>query len=400
MKKIAQRLTDLVGNTPLLELNNYGKNKNLKARVIVKLEYFNPAGSVKDRVALAMIEDAETKGLLKPGATVIEPTSGNTGVGLAFVAASKGYKLILTMPDTMSTERRNLLKALGAELVLTPGADGMKGAIARAEELQASTPGSLILQQFNNRANPAVHERTTGQEIWQDTDGKVDIFVAGVGTGGTVSSVGAALKKHNSRIQVVAVEPEDSPVLSGGKPGPHKIQGIGAGFVPKNYNSAVVDGILQVSNDDAIRTLNENQLAAVLPRLDHPHPRILAGQALRGLASSALDLSDGLASDLGHILKASGVRAQIDLNLLPLSPVLQDAVPAMDAWQLALAGGDDYELCFTVPQEHHGALDTALANCGVKFTRIGRILVGEPGIDYLQDEQPVELHLKGWDHFA
>lgn len=257
MKKIAQRLTDLVGNTPLLELNNYGKNKNLKARVIVKLEYFNPAGSVKDRVALAMIEDAETKGLLKPGATVIEPTSGNTGVGLAFVAASKGYKLILTMPDTMSTERRNLLKALGAELVLTPGADGMKGAIARAEELQASTPGSLILQQFNNRANPAVHERTTRQEIWQDTDGKVDIFVAGVGTGGTVSGVGAALKKHNSRIQVVAVEPEDSPVLSGGKPGPHKIQGIGAGFVPKNYNSAVVDGILQVSNDDAIRTGRE-----------------------------------------------------------------------------------------------------------------------------------------------
>ena len=257
MKKIAQRLTDLVGNTPLLELNNYGKNKNLKARVIVKLEYFNPAGSVKDRVALAMIEDAETKGLLKPGATVIEPTSGNTGVGLAFVAASKGYKLILTMPDTMSTERRNLLKALGAELVLTPGADGMKGAIARAEELQASTPGSLILQQFDNRANPAVHERTTGQEIWQDTDGKVDIFVAGVGTGGTVSGVGAALKKHNSRIQVVAVEPEDSPVLSGGKPGPHKIQGIGAGFVPKNYNSAVVDGIMQVSNDDAIRTGRE-----------------------------------------------------------------------------------------------------------------------------------------------
>lgn len=257
MKKIAQRLTDLVGNTPLLELNNYGKNKNLKARVIVKLEYFNPAGSVKDRVALAMIEDAETKGLLTPGATVIEPTSGNTGVGLAFVAASKGYKLILTMPDTMSTERRNLLKALGAELVLTPGADGMKGAIARAEELLASTPGSLILQQFNNRANPAIHERTIGQEIWQDTDGKVDIFVAGVGTGGTVSGMGAALKKHNSRIQVVAVEPEDSPVLSGGKPGPHKIQGIGAGFVPKNYNSTVVDGILQVSNDDAIRTGRE-----------------------------------------------------------------------------------------------------------------------------------------------
>lgn len=254
MKKIAQRLTDLVGNTPLLELNNYGKNKNLKARVIVKLEYFNPAGSVKDRVALAMIEDAETKGLLKPGATVIEPTSGNTGVGLAFVAASKGYKLILTMPDTMSTERRNLLKALGAELVLTPGADGMKGAIARAEELQASTPGSLILQQFDNRANPAIHERTTGQEIWQDTDGKVDIFVAGVGTGGTVSGVGVALKKHNSRIQVVAVEPEDSPVLSGGKPGPHKIQGIGAGFVPKALNTDVYNEIIPVENEDAFAT--------------------------------------------------------------------------------------------------------------------------------------------------
>lgn len=257
MKKIAQRLTDLVGNTPLLELNNYSKNKGLRAHVIVKLEYFNPAGSVKNRVALAMIEDAETKGLLKPGATIIEPTSGNTGVGLAFVAAAKGYKLVLTMPDTMSMERRNLLKALGAELVLTPGADGMKGAIARAEELQASTPGSLILQQFDNQANPAVHERTTGQEIWQDTDGKVDIFVAGVGTGGTVSGVGTALKKHNPKIQVVAVEPEDSPVLSGGKPGSHKIQGIGAGFIPKNYNSAVVDGILQVSNDDAIRTGRE-----------------------------------------------------------------------------------------------------------------------------------------------
>lgn len=257
MKKIAQRLTDLVGNTPLLELNNYSKNKGLRAHVIVKLEYFNPAGSVKDRVALAMIEDAETKGLLKPGATIIEPTSGNTGVGLAFVAAAKGYKLVLTMPDTMSMERRNLLKALGAELVLTPGADGMKGAIARAEELQASTPGSLILQQFDNQANPAVHERATGQEIWQDTDGKVDIFVAGVGTGGTVSGVGTALKKHNPKIQVVAVEPEDSPVLSGGKPGSHKIQGIGAGFIPKNYNSAVVDGILQVSNDDAIRTGRE-----------------------------------------------------------------------------------------------------------------------------------------------
>lgn len=257
MKKIVDRLTDLVGNTPLLELNNYNKNKGLKARVIAKLEYFNPAGSVKDRVALAMIEDAEAKGLLKPGATLIEPTSGNTGVGLAFVSAAKGYRLILTMPDTMSLERRNLLKALGAELVLTPGADGMKGAIARAEELKAASPGSLILQQFDNPANPAMHERTTGQEIWRDTDGRVDIFVAGVGTGGTVSGVGAALKANNPKIRIVAVEPEDSPVLSGGKPAPHKIQGIGAGFVPKNYNSAVVDEVLQVSNDDAIRTGRE-----------------------------------------------------------------------------------------------------------------------------------------------
>jgi cysteine synthase A len=257
MKKIAKQLTDLVGNTPLMELSNYNKLKGLKARLIVKLESFNPAGSVKDRVALAMIEDAETSGLLKPGATIIEPTSGNTGIGLAFVAASKGYKLILTMPDTMSVERRNLLKALGAELVLTPGANGMKGAIARAEELKAATPGAVILQQFDNPANPAMHERTTGQEIWRDTEGHVDIFVAGVGTGGTVSGVGAALKKHNPAVKVVAVEPTDSPVLSGGAPGAHKIQGIGAGFVPKNYNPAVVDEILQVTNDDAIRTGRE-----------------------------------------------------------------------------------------------------------------------------------------------
>jgi cysteine synthase A len=257
MKKIAKQLTDLVGNTPLMELSNYNKSKGLKARLIVKLESFNPAGSVKDRVALAMIEDAETSGLLKPGATIIEPTSGNTGIGLAFVAASRGYKLILTMPDTMSVERRNLLKALGAELVLTPGANGMKGAIARAEELKAATPGAVILQQFDNPANPAMHERTTGQEIWRDTEGHVDIFVAGVGTGGTVSGVGAALKKHNPAVKVVAVEPTDSPVLSGGAPGAHKIQGIGAGFVPKNYNPAVVDEILQVTNDDAIRTGRE-----------------------------------------------------------------------------------------------------------------------------------------------
>lgn len=257
MKKIAKQLTDLVGNTPLLELSNYNKAKGLKARLIVKLESFNPAGSVKDRVALVMIEDAEASGLLNPAATIIEPTSGNTGIGLAFVAAAKGYKLILTMPDTMSVERRNLLKALGAELVLTPGANGMKGAIVRAEELKAATPGAVILQQFDNPANPAMHERTTGQEIWRDTEGVVDIFVAGVGTGGTVSGVGAALKKHNPGVKVVAVEPTDSPVLSGGAPGAHKIQGIGAGFVPKNYNPAVVDEILQVTNDDAIRAGRE-----------------------------------------------------------------------------------------------------------------------------------------------
>ena len=257
MARIARQLTDHVGNTPLLEFSNFNASKGLKAQVIGKLEYFNPAGSVKDRIALAMIEDAEAKGLLKPGATIIEPTSGNTGVGLAFVSASKGYKLILTMPDTMSTERRNLLKALGARLVLTPGAEGMKGAIAKAEELRDATPGSIILQQFENPANPAMHIRTTAEEIWRDTDGKVDLFVAGVGTGGTVSGVGAGLKAHNPNVQIVAVEPSDSPVLSGGKPGPHKIQGIGAGFIPKTYNGEVVDKILQVTNDDAIRTSRE-----------------------------------------------------------------------------------------------------------------------------------------------
>ena len=257
MAKIAQSLTELVGNTPILELKNYEEAKHLPAHLLAKLEYFNPAGSVKDRIALAMVEDAEAKGALKPGATIIEPTSGNTGVGLAFVSASKGYKLILTMPDTMSVERRNLLKALGAELVLTPGVDGMKGAIAKAEELKANTPGAVILQQFENPANPAVHVRTTGQEIWADTDGRVEIFVAGVGTGGTVSGVGKALKAHNPLIKVVAVEPADSPVLSGGKPGPHKIQGIGAGFIPKTYDASVVDEIVQVQNDDAIRTSRE-----------------------------------------------------------------------------------------------------------------------------------------------
>lgn len=257
MEKIAKKLTELVGNTPLLELGNFNKSHDLKARLIVKVESFNPAGSVKDRVALAMIEDAELKGNLQPGATIIEPTSGNTGVGLAFVSAVKGYKLILTMPDTMSVERRNLLKALGAELVLTPGADGMKGAIAKAEELKAAHPGAVILQQFENPANPTMHLRTTGLEIWRDTEGKVDIFVAGVGTGGTVSGVGEALKMRAPNVKIVAVEPTDSPVLSGGKPGSHKIQGIGAGFVPKNYKASVVDEVFQVQNDDAIRTSRE-----------------------------------------------------------------------------------------------------------------------------------------------
>lgn len=257
MAKIAKKLTDLVGNTPLLEFSNFNASKALKATVIGKLEYFNPAGSVKDRIALAMIEDAEIKGVLKPGATLVEPTSGNTGVGLAFVAAAKGYKLILTMPETMSLERRNLLKALGAQLVLTPGADGMKGAIAKAEELRDTTPGAVILQQFENPANPTVHIRTTAEEIWRDTDGNVDIFVAGVGTGGTVSGVGAGLKKHKPQVRIVAVEPSDSPVLSGGKPGPHKIQGIGAGFIPKTYHPEVVDEIIRVANDDAIRTSRE-----------------------------------------------------------------------------------------------------------------------------------------------
>ena len=223
MTKIAKKLTDLIGNTPLLELSNYNKRHHLDAAVIAKLEYFNPGGSVKDRIGLAMIEDAEAKGILKAGATIIEPTSGNTGVGLALVSAAKGYKLTLTMPETMSVERRNLLKALGANIVLTPGAEGMKGAIAEAERLREATPGAVILQQFENPANPAVHKRTTAEEIWRDTDGKVDIFVAGVGTGGTVSGTGARLKELNPAIRIVAVEPADSPVLSGGKPGPHKI---------------------------------------------------------------------------------------------------------------------------------------------------------------------------------
>lgn len=259
MAKIAKSLTQLVGNTPLLELSNYSSKRDLQATLIGKLEYFNPAGSVKDRIALAMIEDAEKKGLLKKGSVIVEPTSGNTGVGLAFVAAAKGYKLIIALPETFSVERRTLLKALGAELVLTPGSLGMKGAIAKALEIAAATPNSFIPQQFENPSNPEVHKRTTGEEVWADTEGKVDIFVAGVGTGGTVSGVGEALKAHNPNVKIVAVEPADSPVLSGGNPGPHKIQGIGPGFVPKNYNSSVVDEIITVSNDNAI--LTSRQLA-------------------------------------------------------------------------------------------------------------------------------------------
>ena len=252
MAKIYNNLTELIGNTPLLEVNNIAKAESLKARLIVKLEYFNPGGSVKDRIALAMIEAADQSGALKPGQLIIEPTSGNTGIGLAWVASVKGYKLILTMPETMSVERQNLLKALGATLVLTPGSEGMKGAIRRANELQAENPGSFIPQQFENPANPAVHQRTTAEEIWRDTDGAVDFFVAGVGTGGTLSGTVAGLKAKNPSVKAIAVEPAGSPVLEGGNPGPHKIQGIGAGFVPKNFNADVVDEIVGVADNDAI----------------------------------------------------------------------------------------------------------------------------------------------------
>lgn len=254
MAKIAKQLTELVGKTPLLELNKFSESKNLDNPVIAKVEFFNPGGSVKDRVALAMIEDAERKGILKPGATIIEPTSGNTGVGLALVSAVKGYHLILTMPETMSVERRNLVKAYGAEVRLTSGKDGMPGAIKAAEELRDSIPGSVILQQFENPTNPAKHYASTGPEIWEDTDGEVDIFVAGVGTGGTVTGIAKYLKEKKPSVKVYAVEPLTSPVLNGGKSGPHKIQGIGAGFVPKIYGSQYVDEVIDVDNDDAIRT--------------------------------------------------------------------------------------------------------------------------------------------------
>lgn len=253
---IKKNLTELIGNTPLLAITRLGEELQ-GAEVIAKLEYFNPGGSVKDRAAFFLIEDAEKKGLLKPGAMIIEPTSGNTGVGLAWVASVKGYKLVLTMPETMSLERRSLLKALGAQLVLTPGSEGMSGAIRKAEEIREATPGAIILQQFDNPANPLAHERTTAEEIWRDTDGKVDIFVASVGTGGTLTGTARGLKRHNPSIRAIAVEPASSPVLSGGKAGPHKIQGIGSGFVPKNYDASLVDGIVQVTDEDALRTSRE-----------------------------------------------------------------------------------------------------------------------------------------------
>lgn len=253
MAKIAKNLTELIGHTPLMELAEYSRKYGLKQNIIAKLEAFNPAGSVKDRVALAMIEDAEASGTLKPGATIIEPTSGNTGVGLAMVATIKGYHLMLTMPETMSIERRNLLKALGAEIVLTDGLAGMAGSIAKAQELRASIPGSVILQQFENPSNAQIHTLTTAEEIWTDTDGKVDVFVAGVGTGGTICGVARALKKHNPDVYIVAVEPESSPVLEGGVEGPHRIQGIGANFIPAIYDASVVDEVLPVPDDEAIR---------------------------------------------------------------------------------------------------------------------------------------------------
>ncbi|MDD5102760.1 MAG: cysteine synthase A [Endomicrobiaceae bacterium] len=252
--KIYKKITDLIGNTPLLELTRYTKENNLQATILAKLEYFNPAGSVKDRIAKAMIEDAEKKGLLKQGSVIIEPTSGNTGIGLASVASSKGYKIILTMPETMSIERRNLLKAYGAEVVLTDGSKGMKGAIEKATELAKNTPNSFIPSQFSNPANPAIHKATTGVEIYNDTDGKVDIFVTGVGTGGTLTGVGEYLKSKNKNIKIIAVEPADSPVLSQGKSGPHKIQGIGAGFVPETLNTSIYDEVITIATEDAYST--------------------------------------------------------------------------------------------------------------------------------------------------
>lgn len=257
MGNIRKKLTELIGNTPLLELSGMEKRYNLEAILIAKLEYFNPGGSVKDRVALSMIEDAERKGVLTPGAVIIEPTSGNTGVGLAWIGRVKGYRTLLTMPETMSKERQYLLRAMGAELVLTPGGEGMKGAIARAEELRKEIPGAVILQQFDNPANPAAHIQSTAEEIWRDTDGEVDVFVAGVGTGGTISGTGKGLKAHNPAIEIIAVEPDSSAVLSGEAPGAHKIQGIGAGFIPRTYDASVVDRVIRVTDEDAMRTSRE-----------------------------------------------------------------------------------------------------------------------------------------------
>ena len=281
MAKIYENLTALIGHTPLVELKQIEKVEQLQARLIAKVEYFNPGGSVKDRIALAMIEDAEAKGLLKPGAVIIEPTSGNTGIGLAWVASVKGYKLILTMPETMSVERQNLLKALGATLVLTPGAEGMKGAIRKANELKEQHPGAIIPQQFDNPANPAIHEHTTAEEIWQDTDGVVDYFVAGVGTGGTLSGTTKGLKKHNPLLKAIGVEPAGSPVLSGGKPGPHKIQGIGAGFVPKNFDASLVDQVIPVQDNEAIRA----------SRLLAKHEGLLVGISAGAAIHAAIQLA-------------------------------------------------------------------------------------------------------------
>ena len=279
--KIAKDLTQLIGNTPLLEVGRIEREEKLKARLLVKLESFNPGGSVKDRIALAMIEDAEKQGVIKPGDTIIEPTSGNTGIGLAWVAKVKGYNLILTMPETMSLERRNLLKALGARLELTPGSEGMKGAIRKAEELQATMPGAVILQQFENPANPMIHYRTTGPEIWRDTDGEVDILVAGVGTGGTISGCARYLKERRPGLQAVAVEPASSPVLSGESPGAHKIQGIGAGFVPRNYDAALIDRIVKVTDEEAVKA----------GRLLASEEGVLAGISSGGAFHAALELA-------------------------------------------------------------------------------------------------------------
>lgn len=281
MERIYQDLTQLIGNTPLVQLNNIMRDFDLKARLIAKVESFNPGGSVKDRAALSMIEDAEKKGLLSPGALIIEPTSGNTGVGLAWIATLKGYKVVLTMPETMSVERQKLLKALGAEIVLTPGAEGMAGAIRRAEQLRDKNPGSIIIGQFENPANPAAHTSTTAQEIWRDTYGTVDFFVAGVGTGGTLCGTAHGLKKRNPQIQAIAVEPAESPIISGGEPGPHKIQGIGANFIPQNYDASVVDEVITVKGDDAIAT------ARILATREGIFAGISSGAALHAAISIA-----------------------------------------------------------------------------------------------------------------